>query len=664
MTTTTDLERHRGPDRTTASDLFGSDRTKNFARARRHSLVVRILRWLLPLGGAAIVLIYVLSMMETAGLVEGLPKLALPKIIPENLTMHNPRYEGFNKDGGSYVVTADTAIQDFADTTHIKLNGIKGDLTDAQKVKTNLTATRGVYDTKEGVLELLDGIDIVSDNGLRARLTRATIFTKENAITTNEPVVVEMPTGSIRSNRMAIKTKTREMTFVDSVRSTLVSQKKAEAKAGAKAVSSGNSPIINASSGPIDISADRLDINDAAKTATFSGGVRAVQGDAALETAALQVSYSGDAVQGGGIPAKDASSGTKLRRIQSTSPVVMTQAPQERVTSQSLDYDAVKEIAVLSGDVVMTSGSDRRATSNVATIDQRADTILLTGNVIIKQGPNELKGGRLFVERTKGLTHLTSPAGANGRGRITTRFFSGNGNSPKKKGTMAAVKNALSAATNSASGVFMTDPNAPIDLEADRLDVDDNAKVAKFHGDVRARQGNFVVRTSALLATYAGAAGLALTPDESGKTGSKKPAALTRIEARGKVIVTSKEGQKAVGDWAVFDVKKNTVTLGGDVILTQAKNIVRGTRLSIDMATGKSVIQNDAGASWIGSVAPASKESSRRLSVQGPVKGARPSAVFYPQFEKDKSKNGANSAAKSNNNASTAPNWAPTPTAP
>ncbi|MGI9403483.1 MAG: LPS export ABC transporter periplasmic protein LptC, partial [Hyphomicrobium sp.] len=638
MATTTDLERHRGPARATASDLFGGNRTTNFARARRHSVVVRTLRWVLPLGGAAVVLIYVLTVMETAGWVEGLPQLALPKIIPENLTMHNPRYEGFNKDGGSYVVTADTAVQDFADTTHIKLEGIKGDLTDANKVKTTITATRGVYDTKEGLLELLDGIDIVSDNGMRTRLSRATILTKENAITTNEPVVVEMPTGSIRSNRMAIRTKSREMTFLDSVRSRLVSQKKAEPKAAAKAASSGSAPIINASNGPIDISADRLDINDTAKTAIFSGAVRAVQGDAALETTALQVSYEGETVQGGRTAATDASSGTKLRRIQSTSPVVMTRAPQERVTSQSLDFDAVKEIAVLTGNVVMTSGDDRRATSNVATIDQRADTILLTGNVIIKQGPNELKGGRLFVERTKGLTHLTSPTGVSGRGRITTRFFSGKRKLPTKQSTTAAVKNALIAGTNSATGVFMTDPNAPIDVEADRLDVDDNAKVAKFHGDVRAKQGDFVVRTSELHATYAGAAGLALTPDDTGKTGRKEPAALTRIEARGKVIVTSKEGQKAVGDWAVFDVKKNTVTLGGDVILTQAKNIVRGTHLSIDMTTGKSVIQNDAGASWTATAAPSGKGSSRSLTVKGPVKGARPSAVFYPQFDKDKTK--------------------------
>ena len=245
MATTTDLERQPGRSRTNAFDMLGGDRTKNFARARRHSVVVRTLRWLMPLGGAAIVVVYVLTMMETVGWVEGLPRVALPKIIPENLTMHNPRYEGFNKDGGSYVVTADTAVQDFFDTKNIKLEGIKGNLIDANKVETNLTATRGTYDTKEGVLELLDRIDIVSDNGMRARLSRATILTKANVITTKEPVAVEMPTGSIRSNRMTIQTKSREMTFLDAVQSRLVSQKGKAPKASVSAASSGKPPIIN-----------------------------------------------------------------------------------------------------------------------------------------------------------------------------------------------------------------------------------------------------------------------------------------------------------------------------------------------------------------------------------------------------------------------------------
>ncbi len=70
------------------------------------------------------------------------------------------------------------------------------------------------------------------------------------------------------------------------------------------------------------------------------------------------------------------------------------------------------------------------------------------------------------------------------------------------------------------------------------------------------------------------------------------------------MIVTSKNGQDATGDWADFDVKANKVTLGGDVVLTQDKNVVRGTRLVIDMTTGQSMIHNDPGAAWTAKAAP------------------------------------------------------------
>jgi lipopolysaccharide export system protein LptA len=118
-----------------------------------------------------------------------------------------------------------------------------------------------------------------------------------------------------------------------------------------------------------------------------------------------------------------------------------------------------------------------------------------------------------------------------------------------------------------------------------------------------------------------------------GATTKRQPAQLDHVEARGKVIVTSKDGQSATGDWANFDVKANKVTLGGDVVLTQAKNVVRGTRLVIDMATGQSVIQNDPAAAWSATAAPGTNGSDA-FTVQGPTVGGRPSAVFYPHQKK------------------------------
>jgi lipopolysaccharide transport protein LptA/LPS export ABC transporter protein LptC len=651
MATTTNIE----PDREwrpKAEVLAATDRGKDFLRAHRHTRLVRFLRWSLPMSAAAVVSIYVAIVLQTVGWVHGLPQVELAKMIPANLAMQNPRYQGFNKEGGSYVVTAKTAVPDFTDLSRVTLNEINGDLTDANKSKTNLKAAHGLYNNETKELELYDGIDIVSETGMHARLTRATVFAADNIVVSKEPVVVDMPAGTIRSKQMTLHNKTRMLAFVDSVEAHLV-PKEPPAGAPAKA-NSGGAPLISAGNGPIDITASRLDIDDTAKTATFSGRVRAVQGDAVLETDTLEVKYEGEPA--GASTAAAAPPGTKIRRIGSRSPVVMTRAPQDRVTSQSLDFDAVSEVAVLTGDVVMTSGPERRVMSNAATIDQRADTVLLTGNVLAIQGRNELNGGRLFVERATGRTQLTTPpsTGAKLPGRITTRFYR------SEDGPLQSVKEAMDAfgnGTAATAAVFQTDPTAPIDVEADRLDVDDRTKLAVFKGSVRATQADFVVRTAELRAFYNGQAGLAEQMNTASK--SKEPAQLTRIEARGKVLVTSKNGQNATGDWANFNVKSNKVTLGGDVLLTQGKNVVHGTLLVIDMATGQSSIHEDPGAAWTAKAAPEGDDSGSGIVVQGPTLGGRPSAVFYPKARKTAPEEGQPPAADSPSTSTSDGAWGP-----
>ncbi|MFA5900850.1 MAG: LPS export ABC transporter periplasmic protein LptC, partial [Hyphomicrobium sp.] len=555
-----------------------ADRARNFARARRHTGVVRTLRLLLPATAVGVVVIYFGMILNGAGWVEGMPGLVIPRIMPDNLTMDNPRYEGFNKDGGAYVITAKTAMQDLVNTEHIQLNDINGDLTDAKKSKTNLKAAQGDFNTKTNELELSGGIDIVAESGLRAKLSRATIQTKENIIFSKEPVLVELPAGKIRSNEMRMLNKSREIAFVGDVEAHLTPRQDDKQTEAAKPAS----PLIGSGKGPIDIKANRLDIDDTGKTATFTGNVKAQQAEASLETAELEVVYEGGDAGNAGVPG----AGAKIQRITSKSPVVMTRAPKDRVTGDSLDYDAIGQVAVVNGDVKMQSGADRRASADKATVDQLADTIMLSGNVVAVQGRNQLKGERLYAEQKTGRTQLSSPAVGGGEpGRISTRFFrgdpSGGAQSAKQK-----IKHAVADAAGAPLGVFQTDPTAPIDIDALRLDVDDRSKQAVFKGDVHAVQGDFIVRTSSLRAFYTGSAGLAEQADPS----APKPAAdITRIEARGKVIVTSKNGQNANGEWADFDVKNNQVVLGGDVVLTQGKNVVRGTKLTINMVTGEAV---------------------------------------------------------------------------
>lgn len=626
--------------------VTAGDRTQDFRRARRHSVLVRVLRIAFPLSCVALVAVYALSVLDTAGWGTSLPQLAMPRIIPENLTMDNPRYAGFNKDGGAYVVTAKTAVQDLKQLNNIKLNGITGELTEVDKSKTVLTATRGTMDTKTNVLELYDAIDVVAESGMRAKLTRATVLSKEGLVTSKEPVLVEMKGGSVRSNEMTLRQKLREVTFVNSVVAHLVPP----ADGAPKAAGSSQTRLLGSSNAPVDVTANRLDIKDGEKLAIFTGNVVAVQGEAKLSTPEMAISYesqSAGAAQPSSALSPDAS---KVRRILAKGPVVMTRGEADNVTSDAADFDALNEKAFLTGNVVMTSGADRRAVSDAVELDTRNDTALLSGDIVtVTQGKNVLNGRRLFVDRKSGRTQLTAPPG-NGRGvgRITAHLVQ-NQTTAAKPAKAAAQPVAAEKGLGLGASTFKTDPNAPIDIESDSLDVDDRAKAAVFRGKVVAVQGGFKIEGAELEANYKGEAAIGDVAQSSaaGKSGSSPAPELTRIKVRKNVVVTGTDGQTATGDWADFDPGTNTAVIGGDVVLTEGKNVVRGTKLVIDMASGQSVIQSEEPKTsatngkdgWV---------ADTRNQVGAPAKASRPSATFYIDSKKAGAKEHApHPAAKS-----------------
>ena len=59
---------------------------------------------------------------------------------------------------------------------------------------------------------------------------------------------------------------------------------------------------------------------------------------------------------------------------------------------------------------------------------------------------------------------------------------------------------------------------------------------------------------------------------------------IRRIDATGGVVVTQKD-QNAAGDTGTFDMRSNTVTLSGNVVVTHGKDVMRGPRLVVDLLT-------------------------------------------------------------------------------
>lgn len=129
---------------------------------------------------------------------------------------------------------------------------------------------------------------------------------------------------------------------------------------------------------------------------------------------------------------------------------------------------------------------------------------------------------------------------------------------------------------------FAADNNEPIDIESDTLEVNDATKIAIFSGNVKAVQGTMTMRTKELHVTYTG-----------GDGGLGSGSEISKIKAQGKVLITTDKKQTATADWADFDVKQQTVVIGGNVVLSQGEgSVLKGDRLVINLKTGQSRFEN------------------------------------------------------------------------
>jgi lipopolysaccharide export system protein LptA len=137
---------------------------------------------------------------------------------------------------------------------------------------------------------------------------------------------------------------------------------------------------------------------------------------------------------------------------------------------------------------------------------------------------------------------------------------------------------------------FSQNRGQPVQIEAASLEVRDKDKVATFSGNVKVVQGDTTMRCKSLVVFYeqnGGKSGGAMKTATPGPGGSSQ---IRRLEARGGVTVTQKD-QTASGDTGLFDMKTNTVTLTGNVVVSQGPNIMRGDRLVVDMTSGVSRVE-------------------------------------------------------------------------
>jgi lipopolysaccharide export system protein LptA len=136
-------------------------------------------------------------------------------------------------------------------------------------------------------------------------------------------------------------------------------------------------------------------------------------------------------------------------------------------------------------------------------------------------------------------------------------------------GLVLAVGPVSTAHADPTSALKGHNSNAPVDVSADRMEVQD-------------KQQELTLDTARLTIAYtSGAAGLQMQ----------------RLDASGGVVVKS-PSETARGAFGVYDLDRKLITLVGGVELQRQQSRISGSRLVIDLTSGRAVV--DGGAPGLG----------------------------------------------------------------
>ena len=147
--------------------------------------------------------------------------------------------------------------------------------------------------------------------------------------------------------------------------------------------------------------------------------------------------------------------------------------------------------------------------------------------------------------------------------------------------TGAATVATIAVAADPVSALKGHDAGAPVDVTADRIEVQDRSDRAIFAGNVHVKQASMTLDTERLTVAYSSGGGVQIR----------------RLDASGGVTVRS-PSETARGNFGIYDLDRKLITLIGAVQLNRGGSQISGSRLVIDLNSGRAVI--DGGAPGVG----------------------------------------------------------------
>ncbi len=147
-------------------------------------------------------------------------------------------------------------------------------------------------------------------------------------------------------------------------------------------------------------------------------------------------------------------------------------------------------------------------------------------------------------------------------------------------GGFAVTLAAMTGILLNAQGIGGHNSNAPVSYAADRIELQDRQNRVILSGNVQITQAGLSLNAARTTVNYTDAGSLRIQ----------------RILATGGVDV-QRGNERARGDTAVYDFNRRIITMAGNVRLNRGGDTLNGGRLVIDLGTGVSSIDGQAGGS-------------------------------------------------------------------
>jgi lipopolysaccharide export system protein LptC len=184
-----------------------------YQAARRHSRLVRALKFVLPGLAIAGVLLFWASAHFIPSDLASLISVAGIDAKSNSVVMDKPHISGFEGTRRAYEVKAESARQSLDDPKVLTFTAIDAHIGLDDASTATVGAATGIYNGNNNTLQLKDGIVIETTSGYSASIESAAVDLGKGSLVSDRPIELRSKDGTLRANAVEVSERGKHVVF-------------------------------------------------------------------------------------------------------------------------------------------------------------------------------------------------------------------------------------------------------------------------------------------------------------------------------------------------------------------------------------------------------------------------------------------------------------------